>query len=527
MKELRLLPAALLTWLVVLSTVVTRAPWVAAILLSVASAAGLKFRGEAITAVSLGIAGLVTSWLRIRQTPSQLGSQFQAVIASAPTRTTTGSWMCELQVGSGSVRAFSQEAPPPMGSTVLISGSAKPNDHPEVSPITVKIRALEVLQPPRGFDAWAGGIKSEFVHRCAQVLGPKTEGLVPGIVLGDTSGQGATEKQMYLDTGLSHLSAVSGSNITILTVSAVLLTKAATLGPRYQVAAAALTLAVFAGVVGFEPSVLRASVMGVVGLLAVLGSAQMEPAHGLCLAVIALLLYDSNLATSFGFALSVAATAGLVALSPLIYRSIAGLPGPDILKRALAVAIAADLVTMPLVAAMSGKVLLASVPANVLAAPAVAPVTVLGLIAVILPRPLDILALKLAGPFAWWIATVARTLADAPSLAIPVTWALLVAGWLLWLIHVKKAHWLLLGLLLCIPRPGPPAAELHNVVHLEELPADFEAPPGVQVVVVDKPGKPSARPHRTKAGVPILYPNRDGPVKVLRDGTQRAERGHF
>lgn len=177
---------------------------------------------------------------------------------------------------------------------------------------------------------------------------------------------------------------------------------------------------------------------------------------------------------------------------------------------------------MPLVAAMSGRILLASIPANLLAAPAVAPVTILGLIGIVFPP-----ALHLVEPFSWWIATVARTLVDAPSPTLPVTWTILLAGWLLWLIHIRKAHWLLLGLLFLLPKPGPAPVQLGDVLYVSELPRDFEAPPGVTAVVVDKPGPPSKRPHVTRGGVPILYPQRDGPVTFYTDGTQRATRGHF
>ncbi len=53
------------------------------------------------------------------------------------------------------------------------------------------------------------------------------------MVLGDTTLQDAAEKQLYIDTGLSHLSAVSGSNVAIVCSAAALLVK----GPRLRVAA--------------------------------------------------------------------------------------------------------------------------------------------------------------------------------------------------------------------------------------------------------------------------------------------------
>lgn len=178
---------------------------------------------------------------------------------------------------------------------------------------------------------------------------------------------------------------------------------------------------------GWEPSVQRATVAGVAGLLAVLNSSTMEPLHALSLGVLVLLAADSDLAVSFGFALSVAATVGIVALTPLLLRVL----GTGIIARAFAVAIAADIVTMPLIALMAGRVSVVSVIANVLAAPVVPIITVVGLIAAALAqvglgRPLVILI----EPLADWIHGVAAAMPLTTVEAGPVA-VLLLVGWLI------------------------------------------------------------------------------------------------
>lgn len=163
--------------------------------------------------------------------------------------------------------------------------------------------------------AWSNHVKDVFAESVARTVGERSQGLIPGMVLGDTSLQTPAEQQAYIHTGLSHLSAVSGANVAIVTTAAAVLASAVGLGLRGRVACAVVALTVFASLVGPEPSVLRASVTGLVGLTAVLASSVAEPVHALSLAVIGLVLVDSNLAVSYGFALSVAATAGIVALS--------------------------------------------------------------------------------------------------------------------------------------------------------------------------------------------------------------------
>src|SRR5699024_7246942 len=109
---------------------------------------------------------------------------------------------------------------------------------------------------------------------------------------------------------------------------------------------------------------------------------------------------------------------------------------PDIVSRALAVAIAADLATMPIVALMAGEVSLVSVLVNVLVAPASAPITVVGLIAAGLAQlPFDLpatLLLTVVKPFTWWIEHIAAGAYSRPiSVIEPTRWVVLPAhGWI-------------------------------------------------------------------------------------------------
>ncbi|MCP6423250.1 ComEC/Rec2 family competence protein, partial [Klebsiella pneumoniae] len=87
------------------------------------------------------------------------------------------------------------------------------------------------------------------------------------------------------------------------------------------------------------------------------------------------------LATNIGFALSAAATAGLIVVSPAWSAALRRRGFPPKVAEALAVAGAAHLLTAPVLAAVSGEVSVVAVIANVLAEPVVAPATVLGVLA--------------------------------------------------------------------------------------------------------------------------------------------------
>jgi competence protein ComEC len=308
-----------------------------------------------------------------------------------------------------------------VGATLQVAGRLAPADDHDVAGL------LSVRGPPRLRAApdlaqrAVARVRAGIRHA---VAGRPADGraLVPALVDGDDTALAADLRDDFRTTGLTHLLAVSGTNLTL--VVGFLLVLARTLGVR----AHALTAVGCAGVVGFvllaraEPSVLRAAVMGTVGLLGMAHRGRERGVRALGACVVVLMLADPALATSPGFALSALATAGILFLAPP-WRDALGRWLPRWAAEALAVPVAAQLACTPLVAALSGQVSLVAVGANLAAAPAVAPATVLGLAGGLLDlgwHPLGSLA---GAPAAWsagWIATVARRGADLPVAAGPV-----------------------------------------------------------------------------------------------------------
>lgn len=245
-------------------------------------------------------------------------------------------------------------------------------------------------------------------------------GLVPALVMGDESGLSAELTEDFEITGLTHLSAVSGTNLTLLL--AFVLPLARLLGVR----ARGLTVVGLAMVVVFvvlarpQPSVLRAAAMGLVALAAMTGGGGRRRAvRSLSVAVIGLLLLDTSLARSAGFALSVLATAGIVLLGP-VWRDALAAWLPIRLAEAISCPLAAQLACTPVVAWLSGQVSLVAVAANLLAGPAVGPATIAGFGAAgvaLLSADLARLAGWLAGWPARWIILVAEQGAELPGAA--------------------------------------------------------------------------------------------------------------
>lgn len=253
--------------------------------------------------------------------------------------------------------------------------------------------------------------------------GPVVDGaaLLPGLVVGDTSRQPGDLVEDMRTAGLSHLTAVSGANVTITCGGVLLLCVLLRLPRRVAVALAGLALVGLVVVARPEPSVLRASVMGVVGLVGLLLGRRGGGLSALALAVVAVVMVDPWLARAPGLRLSVLATAGLVVWSMPWARAM-GRVLPRTVALSLAVPAAAQVAVTPTLVGLDPAVSLYALPANVLVAPAVAPATVVGLVAALVSVLHEPSAGVLALPAVWsgaWIALVARTTADLPAALLP------------------------------------------------------------------------------------------------------------
>ena len=253
------------------------------------------------------------------------------------------------------------------------------------------------------------------------VLPADQAGMLPALVLGDTSTVPGQTTQDFRTSGLAHLTAVSGANVTI--VCGAVLLSATLVGPRAAVGLAAGTLLGFVVVVQPSPSVLRAAVMGAITLLAVLSHRRRQALPALAATVVVLMVGAPELAVDVGFALSVSATAALVLIAPVWSRRLMERGWPRPLAAAVSVAVAAQLVTAPLVAGISGPVSLVAVGANLVVAPVIPPITVIGTAAAALcplwPAGAELL-IRFTGPEVWWLLSVARWAAAVPGASVPV-----------------------------------------------------------------------------------------------------------
>jgi competence protein ComEC len=304
------------------------------------------------------------------------------------------------------------------GQRVRATGLLAASDRSDLTVAVLRVRGgAEVLSAPTAVQRVAERLRSG-LRRTAGVLDPESAGLLPALVVGDTSAMVPTVDAEFRVAGLTHLIAVSGENVAILCGAVLGLARLVRLGPRTAVMVTGLVLVGFVVLCRPSPSVLRAAVMGAVMLLALVLGRHRSAIPALCTAILVLLLVDPALGGDPGFTLSVLATGALVLLAPGWAAALRRHGVPPGIAEALAVPAAAHVVTAPVVAGLSGQVSLVAVLTNLLATLAVAPATVLGVLAAVLGAwypGAAVVVVHLAGPAVGWLVSVGHWGAAIPN----------------------------------------------------------------------------------------------------------------
>ncbi|MCX6428809.1 MAG: ComEC/Rec2 family competence protein [Actinobacteria bacterium] len=267
---------------------------------------------------------------------------------------------------------------------------------------------------------WARTLNSIRYHLRELSKGGDAGALVPGMVLGDTSLQSAQFREAMRRCGLTHLTAVSGANFAIISIFVLWCMQWFVRSMRWRIIFTAIALAGFIGLVRPSPSVLRAAAMASVVLFAKAFGKRSDSLPALGFAIAAVVIADPWQGRDPGFALSVLATAGLLLLAPKIAIKLSRFL-PRALAQALAPPTAAVVMCAPILVALSGYIGPMTILANLLVAPVVAIVTVLGFIAALLSPISPMLAgfiLYFAKIPAGWISLVAHWAARFPVLEL-------------------------------------------------------------------------------------------------------------
>ena len=236
--------------------------------------------------------------------------------------------------------------------------------------------------------------------------------LLQAMVLGDDHVVPDVIIEQFRASGLLHMLAVSGQNVALLGIIFLFLLRAIRVHRLAAVIVAMAAVATYVPLTGSGPSIMRAGVVGILGLAAFLLSRQADRCHFLALSASVLMTVNPYSVLDPGFQLSYAAVLAIFFLAPVLARPLAFMPFA--LREAVAISMATGLATAPITLANFGQVSLVTVPANVVAAPAAGPVMFLGVLALGL-RPLL--------PLAAWALVAASTVCTGYLISVAAFFA--------------------------------------------------------------------------------------------------------
>ena len=297
------------------------------------------------------------------------------------------------------------------GQKIRVQVLVQPSKEGRVAALLINKGSFVVLSQP---SRWAKSLdRIRDGLRAASGTGD-SGALIPGMVLGDTSLQSATFKNEMRRSGLTHLVAVSGANFAIVSTFILYLMQFIFRKIPLRLGTTAVFLIAFIALVRPSPSVLRAAAMAAVLLIAQGTHRGRDSLPALGFAIAAVVVADPWQVRDPGFALSVLATAGLLIAAPrLVEKFSTVMPKP--LAIVIATPLAATLFCAPVIVAISGQLSLMSIVANVLAAPAVAPITIVGFVAGLISPAIPSLShllLWCVKPLAAWVAWIASVISD-------------------------------------------------------------------------------------------------------------------
>lgn len=410
---------------------------VAAITLALAWRGGMRWRGLGATVALAAVAGVLTAGLAAvaatHRIPPELADALERdasltleIVTTGPPKEGSRGYFYSATATSLDGAALLLFTPPevdaqPIGTGLRLDAKVEAADSgDDVVALAFGRGAVEVIGQPQPVLQLSNGVRERFVEIAGELPGPGAM-LVPGLAVGDESLVDPDLDAAMKASSLSHLTAVSGSNIAIIVAALIGIGRVFGWSRAVRAAAASAGLACFVLLVTPQGSVIRASAMA---LIVIALDALARPIAGvpvLSLAVVVLLAADPWLSHDYGFALSTAATVGLLlGTGPLARWLERWLPPPIALL--IAVPLVAQVACQPILLMLEPSLPLYGVVANLLAVPAAPLATVVGLIACLVGLLLPPVGVALAW-VAWlpaqWIGLIAETVTVLPAAAVP------------------------------------------------------------------------------------------------------------
>jgi competence protein ComEC len=281
--------------------------------------------------------------------------------------------------------------PPGFANRVVVAGG----------PPRLKVKGAllaEAVAPPGPLDRLVVRVRARFDRVWPSASRRPGIALARAFLVGDTEALSADWRRAFRRSGLAHLLAVSGFNVGLIAVAALLAT--APLPRPVRLAVTALMVAAYAATVGPLAPILRAAEMAMLAILALAWKRPPSAAHALGLVACAALTIEPGAVGELSFQLTFAATAALVIVAPALARRWSALPMRAAI--ALAAAVAAQWATLPWAFLHFHHAQLLAVAYNLVALPWAAATMLLAAAATAVA-----IAVPATTPALWWVMDLA------------------------------------------------------------------------------------------------------------------------
>ena len=296
---------------------------------------------------------------------------------------------------------------------------------------------IEVLESGQGNMFWAvmNMAQNRFMDAINRLFPEPQASFEAGLLIGARKGIPDDLIIKFNITGLTHIIAISGYNITIIVVFFAWLFAGLPRKAGFVITIGAIIL--FTLFVGASPSVVRASIMGILGLLALNYGRQSSVHLTILWTAFFMILWNPKILWwDAGFQLSFAAVLGLVYVAPLFERFFDKLPKTFGLREALQMTLSAQVMALPIIVYNFGRLSLIAPIANLLVVFAIPPAMLFGFLAVILSFFSTVLGL-IPAYIAWgilsYIIKVIELTAAVPYASVNITG---VGVWVLFAYYV-------------------------------------------------------------------------------------------
>lgn len=304
------------------------------------------------------------------------------------------------------------------GSRLRVTGTVRV----EGTLVLVRVDRVETIAPAAGVRT----LLRDTARDATSHLPPDEAALVRGMTTGDTAGLSGTAEDQLRRAGISHLVAVSGANIALVLAAVLLPLLVLGVPRRPRLLVAAAVAGGYVALVGEEPSVQRAAMMAAPLLAARFLGRRPRPVTALAATVAIWACASPQTVASFGFVLSALATGAILVLAPrvaAVLREVSGDRIGTVPALVVAVPLVAQLVCTPVLVLLDPSISAWAVAVNLVVAPLVAPITVVGLVAVVVGPVVPAAARALdtaAGGGAHLVLLVAGTADALPGSRIDV-----------------------------------------------------------------------------------------------------------